>query len=231
MQSASLTATASFNQYGEAFWDKKGPYRSLHHINPARLAFIRRHITIKGKRILDIGCGGGILSESLAKAGAIVTGIDLSPVVLDAARQHAQLSGLMIDYRECASAECVANKEQYDHIVCMEMLEHVINPAAILRDIFHLLKPGGYAFLSTLNRTPKSYLAAIIAAEYLTRLVPKGTHQHEHFIRPEELVNMAEHADFTAIALCGMDYHPLLKTAFLSRNLSVNYLLAIQKPC
>lgn len=227
---ASLTGTASFNQHGSAFWDKQGPYRTLHYINPARLQFVQRFITLRGQNLLDIGCGGGILSEALFQKGALVTGIDLSPVVLQAAREHAAASGLSIAYREISSADLVAEGAQFDHIVCMEMLEHVRDPAAIFRDMHALLKPGGYAFVSTLNRTVKSWLAAILAAEYLTRIVPRGTHQHENFIRPDELVGMAEHAGFTAVSLAGMDYHPLLKTAVLSRNLAVNYLLCIQKP-
>lgn len=227
---ATLSGTASFNQHGHQFWDKTGPYRTLHHINPARLKFIQRFIALRGQNILDIGCGGGILSEALYRKGAHVTGIDLSPVVLDAARTHANEQGLAITYREISAHELAETGAQFDHITCMEMLEHVANPAAIFRDIERLLKPSGYAFLSTLNRTKKAWLGAIFAAEYLTNTVPRGTHNHEHFIRPDELVNMAEHAGLKAIALSGMDYHPLLKTAILSRKLDINYLLCVQKP-
>lgn len=224
-----MSSTSSFEQYGDKFWDKQGPYRSLHHINPARLKYITQHINPHGKTILDIGCGGGILAEALAQQGAIVSGIDISPSVLRAAREHATISGANINYREISTSDCVKNSEQYDHITCMEMLEHVANPAAVLRDIYALLKPQGYAFLSTLNRTTKSFLGAIVAAEYVMRLVPKGTHHHEHFIRPNELVNMAEHIGFTVVDLMGMDYHPFLKIAFLSRKLDINYLITLQK--
>lgn len=224
-----MSAT-SFDLHGADFWNLKGAYRTLHHINPARLQFIERFITLRGQRILDIGCGGGILSEALCYKGAIVNGIDLSANVLSAARTHAMQTGLTIDYRQISSNECVAQGEQYDHITCMEMLEHVSNPAAILRDIYALLKPNGYAFISTLNRNLTSFFAAIVAAEYLTKLVPKGTHKHQDFIRPTELVAMAKQAGLRPIALCGMDYHPLAKTAFLSHNLKINYLLAVQKP-
>lgn len=220
----------SFDLYGAQFWDKNGPYRTLHHINPARLQFIRRFIDPQGQRILDIGCGGGILTEALYHAGAKASGIDMSAAVIDAARDHAALENLAIDYRVQSTADCVAQGEQYDHITCLEMLEHVHDPGTILRDIHALLKPGGYAFFSTLNRTPKAWLLAIVAAEKITGLVPRGTHEYDGFIRPAELVNMAEHAGLEAVALCGMDYHPLLRRATLSRNLDINYLLATRKP-
>lgn len=223
-------STTSFDLHGEDFWNLKGAYRSLHHINPARMQFIERFISLRGQKILDIGCGGGILSEALVRKGAIVRGIDLSASVLSAANAHASQTGLSIDYRQISSHDCVQNGEQYDHITCMEMLEHVPSPAAILRDIYTLLKPNGYAFISTLNRNLRSYLGAIVAAEYVMKLVPKGTHCHRDFIQPQELVAMAEQAGLRPIALCGMDYHPFAKTAFLSRNLDINYLLAVQKP-
>ncbi|UJF24604.1 bifunctional 2-polyprenyl-6-hydroxyphenol methylase/3-demethylubiquinol 3-O-methyltransferase UbiG [Suttonella sp. R2A3] len=219
----------TFDQHGHQFWDEKGPYRTLHEINPARLAFIRRYIDPAHTTMLDIGCGGGILAESLTQAGAKVHGIDLSASVLEAAKTHAAEQMLEIDYRQCSSSDCVANDEQYDHITCMEMLEHVVDPAAVIRDIATLLKPGGYAFFSTLNRGLKSWLGAIVAAEYLTGIVPRGTHRHDWFITPAELTNMSNHAGLTPVALCGLDYHPLLQRANLSRNLDINYLLAVRK--
>lgn len=224
-----MTAT-SFDLHGADFWNPNGAYRSLHHINPARLQFIERFVDLRGKTILDIGCGGGILTEALVQKGAIASGIDLSQAVLDAASAHAAEQGLSIRYRRISSGDCVKNAEQYDHITCMEMLEHVSDPAAIMKDIYALLKPNGYAFFSTLNRNIASFFGAIVAAEYLMRLVPKGTHRHSDFIRPQELVAMAEQAGFTAVALSGMDYHPFAKTAFLSRHLHINYLLAVRKP-
>lgn len=219
----------SFDLHGAQFWDKNGPYRTLHHINPARMQFIRRHIEPRGTRILDIGCGGGILSEALYRDGARVAGIDLSQAVIEAARDHAALQGYDIDYRCISTRDCVTGGEQYDHITCLEMLEHVHDPGGILRDIHALLKPGGYAFFSTINRNAKARLLAIVAAEKLLRLVPRGTHEYSGFIRPQELVRMAEHAGLQAVALCGMDYHPLARTAVLSRNLDVNYLFAARK--
>lgn len=220
----------SFNQYGSGFWDKKGPYRTLHHINPARLKFMENYIHFAGARILDIGCGGGILAEAMAKKGAQVSAIDLSPTVITAAKEHLATTPLHVDYRLISSHDCVQNHEQYDHISCMEMLEHVPNPGLILRDIEAMLRPGGYAFLSTLNRNLKSLLTAKFAAEYLVKLVPKGTHDPEWFIKPEELAAMAKHAGLRPVAFSGMDYHPFLKTAVLSRDCSVNYLFAVQKP-
>lgn len=221
----------SFNQHGADFWNERGAYRTLHHINPARLQFIKRYIPLKNQRILDLGCGGGILSESLAREGAQVLGIDLSETVLNAARTHRDQQGLNIDYQQISSQQL---REQsalpFDAVMCLEMLEHVDNPAPILRDIHSLLKPEGYAFFSTINRTPRAYLGAIVVAEKLTSLVPKGTHDYHAFIKPEELCAMVEQAGLKPKALCGLDYHPLLKTATLSRKLDINYLLVAQKP-
>lgn len=219
----------TFNQHGHQFWDKKGPYRTLHEINPARLTFIQRHINPAHTTILDIGCGGGILAESLAEAGARVRGIDLSASVLEAARAHARENAVNVDYQQGNSSDCVARGERFDHITCMEMLEHVADPAAVIRDIAALLKPGGYAFFSTLNRSIKAWLGAIVAAEYLTGIVPRGTHHYDWFITPAELTNMTVQAGLTPVALCGLDYHPLLRRANLSRNLDINYLLAVRQ--
>ncbi|MDO4435672.1 MAG: bifunctional 2-polyprenyl-6-hydroxyphenol methylase/3-demethylubiquinol 3-O-methyltransferase UbiG [Cardiobacteriaceae bacterium] len=220
----------SFNQHGLDFWNPHGAYRTLHHINPARLQWIERYITLKNADILDIGCGGGILSESMAKKGARVTGIDLSESVLEAARLHRDAQGLSIDYQHISSQQLAEQAKRFDHITCLEMLEHVDNPASVLKDIYQLLKSGGYAFFSTLNRNSLSYLGAIVFAEKLTSLVPQGTHHYHAFIKPEELCAMVEHAGLKPKALCGLSYHPLLKTATLSRNLSINYLLLAQKP-
>lgn len=222
-------AIASFNQHGHAFWDLKGPYRTLHEINPTRLKLIERYVPLQGARILDIGCGGGILSEAMAKRGANVTGIDLSPSVLNAAREHATAEQINVTYHQCDSAALAAEGKTWQHITCMEMLEHVVDPSAVIHDIATLLEPGGYAFFSTLNRTRKSFLAAIVAAEYLTRMVPRGTHDHNWFITPAELGNMVEHAGLEIAGLFGMDYHPLMKTAHLSRNLDINYFLVARK--
>ena len=228
MQSVPLSADiGSFQQHGSAFWDAHGPYRTLHQINPARLQFIERFVDLQGLRVLDVGCGGGILSEALAERGASVVGIDLAESALQAAEAHR--AGQAVEYRLESSRDAVARGESFDAVTCMEMLEHVADPAAVLRDIHALLKPGGWAFFSTINRTLKARLGAVYAAEYLLRLVPQGTHQYDWFIKPAELSRMAERAGLAPVAFCGMDYLPLRQTARLSRNLDINYLFAARK--
>ena len=228
MVSAPLSADiGSFQQHGSAFWDVQGPYRTLHQINPARLQFVERFVVLSGLRVLDVGCGGGILSEALAERGASVLGIDLAESALQAAEAHR--AGQAVEYRLESSRETAARGEVFDVVTCMEMLEHVADPAAVLRDIHALLKPGGWAFFSTINRTFKARLGAVYAAEYLLRLVPQGTHQYDWFIKPAELSRMAERAGLTPVAFCGMDYLPLRQTARLSRHLDINYLFATRK--
>ena len=228
MVSAPLSADiGSFQQHGSAFWDVQGPYRTLHQINPARLQFVERFVDLRGLRVLDVGCGGGILSEALAERGATVLGIDLAESALQAAEAHR--AGQAVEYRLESSREVAARGETFDAVTCMEMLEHVADPAAVLRDIHALLKPGGWAFFSTINRTLKARLGAVYAAEYLLRLVPQGTHQYDWFIKPAELSRMAERAGLTPVAFCGMDYLPLRQSARLSRNLDINYLFAARR--
>ena len=228
MQSVPLSADiGSFQQHGSAFWDVQGPYRTLHQINPARLQFVERFVVLSGLRVLDVGCGGGILSEALAERGASVLGIDLAESALQAAEAHR--AGQAVEYRLESSRETAARGEVFDVVTCMEMLEHVADPAAVLRDIHALLKPGGWAFFSTINRTFKARLGAVYAAEYLLRLVPQGTHQYDWFIKPAELSRMAERAGLTPVAFCGMDYLPLRQSARLSRNLDINYLFAARR--
>ena len=228
MVSAPLSADiGSFQQHGSAFWDVQGPYRTLHQINPARLQFVERFVVLSGLRVLDVGCGGGILSEALAERGASVLGIDLAESALQAAEAHR--AGQAVEYRLESSRETAARGEVFDVVTCMEMLEHVADPAAVLRDIHALLKPGGWAFFSTINRTFKARLGAVYAAEYLLRLVPQGTHQYDWFIKPAELSRMAESAGLAPVAFCGMDYLPLRQSARLSRNLDINYLFAARR--
>ena len=228
MVSAPLSADiGSFQQHGSAFWDVQGPYRTLHQINPARLQFVERFVVLSGLRVLDVGCGGGILSEALAERGASVLGIDLAESALQAAEEHR--AGQAVEYRLESSRETAARGEVFDVVTCMEMLEHVADPAAVLRDIHALLKPGGWAFFSTINRTLKARLGAVYAAEYVLRLVPQGTHQYDWFIKPAELSRMAERAGLTPVAFCGMDYLPLRQSARLSRNLDINYLFAARR--
>ena len=205
----------------------QGPYRTLHQINPARLQFVERFVVLSGLRVLDVGCGGGILSEALAERGASVLGIDLAESALQAAEAHR--AGQAVEYRLESSRETAARGEVFDVVTCMEMLEHVADPAAVLRDIHALLKPGGWAFFSTINRTLKARLGAVYAAEYLLHLVPQGTHQYDWFIKPAELSRMAERAGLTPVAFCGMDYLPLRQSARLSRNLDINYLFAARR--
>ena len=228
MVSAPLSADiGSFQQHGSAFWDVHGPYRTLHQINPARLQFIERFVVLSGLRVLDVGCGGGILSEALAERGASVLGIDLAESALQTAEEHR--AGQAVKYRLESSRETAARGEVFDVVTCMEMLEHVADPAAVLRDIHALLKPGGWAFFSTINRTLKARLGAVYAAEYLLHLVPQGTHQYDWFIKPAELSRMAERAGLAPVAFCGMDYLPLRQSARLSRNLDINYLFAARR--
>lgn len=228
MQSVPLSADiGSFQQHGSAFWDVQGPYRTLHQINPARLQFVERFVVLSGLRVLDVGCGGGILSEALAERGASVLGIDLAESALQAAEAHR--AGQAVEYRLESSHETAARGEVFDVVTCMEMLEHVADPAAVLRDIHALLKPGGWAFFSTINRTLKARLGAVYAAEYLLHLVPQGTHQYDWFIKPAELSRMAERAGLAPVAFCGMDYLPLRQSARLSRNLDINYLFAARR--
>ena len=228
MVSAPLSADiGSFQQHGSAFWDVQGPYRTLHQINPARLQFVERFVVLSGLRVLDVGCGGGILSEALAERGASVLGIDLAESALQAAEAHR--AGQAVEYRLESSRETAERGEVFDVVTCMEMLEHVADPAAVLRDIHALLKPGGWAFFSTINRTLKARLGAVYAAEYLLRLVPQGTHQYDWFIKPAELSRMATRAGLTPVAFCGMDYLPLRQSARLSRNLDINYLFAARR--
>ena len=228
MVSAPLSADiGSFQQHGSAFWDVQGPYRTLHQINPARLQFVERFVVLSGLRVLDVGCGGGILSEALAERGASVLGIDLAESALQAAEAHR--AGQAVEYRLESSRETAARGEVFDVVTCMEMLEHVADPAAVLLDIHALLKPGGWAFFSTINRTFKARLGAVYAAEYLLHLVPQGTHQYDWFIKPAELSRMAERAGLTPVAFCGMDYLPLRQSARPSRNLDINYLFAARR--
>lgn len=214
-----------FDAIAHRFWDPDGDFRPLHLINPVRVGFIAERCQIKGARVLDIGCGGGLLCEALAQLGGTVTGIDLAPTMLESARLHAAERGISIDYR-LLSAETLAASApaSFDVITCMEMVEHVPDPAAILRAIGALLRPGGAAFLSTLNRTPRSFLQAIIAAEYLFRLVPRGTHEYERLVRPSELAQWGRAADLTLREVSGLAFDPFTSQARLSDDPGVNYL-------
>ncbi|MGD9584629.1 MAG: bifunctional 2-polyprenyl-6-hydroxyphenol methylase/3-demethylubiquinol 3-O-methyltransferase UbiG [Lysobacterales bacterium] len=222
---------SKFDQQAHAWWDREGPSRALHDLNPVRLAFIAEHAELAGARVLDLGCGGGILSEALAVAGARVTAIDLSQEQIEVARLHALESGLAIDYRPCPSAALTEEQPaSFDVITCMEMLEHVPEPEAILADCARLLKPGGKLFLSTINRGPKSFALAIVAAEHLLRLLPTGTHRYALFLRPSEIARGLREQGLVLRGLEGLHYNPFSRRASRNRDVSVNYLAWAEKP-
>lgn len=222
---------ANFNQYAHQWWNTEGEFGALHKINPLRLSFIQRHIDLGAISALDIGCGGGILSESMAESGASVTGIDLAEEVLNVAKLHALDTGVKVNYlTSSAEAHAQSHPDCYDCVTCMEMLEHVPDPQSIIQAAADATKPGGFVFFSTLNRSNKSLLLAIFTAEYLLNVVPKGTHQHDKFIKPSELGQMARQAGLVLIDTAGIDYNPVFKRCALSNDVSINYLMAFQKP-
>jgi len=220
-----------FGDLAARWWDTESEFKPLHAINPLRLGWIREHTgDFAGKSVLDVGCGGGILAESLAAAGARVVGIDLADASLQVARLHGLESGVQVDYR-CISAEQLAREEPagYDVVTCMEMLEHVPDPVPIVRACATLAKPGGQVFFSTLNRNPKAFLHAIAGAEYLLKLLPKGTHHYDGFIKPSELAAWVRQAGLDVADLKGLTYQPLTRHYALSTDVSVNYLMATRK--
>ena len=214
-----------FGSRAERWWDPTGDFKTLHAVNPLRLGFISRHIELTGKQVLDVGCGGGILSESMAKQGARVTGIDLSAQLIDIAELHGLESGIQAEY-ETVSVEAFAERHpaQFDCVTCMELLEHVPKPDSVVEACARLVKPGGKVFFSTLNRHPKAYLLAILGAEYLLKMIPKGTHDYQTFIKPSELAAMARVAGLEIDEMTGVDYNPLGQSFFLTRDLRVNYI-------
>ncbi len=220
-----------FSDLAHRWWDPTSEFRPLHEINPLRLEWINALVPLAGKRVLDVGCGGGILAEAIAKKGANVKGIDLSEKALKVAELHSLESEVQVSY-ELIAAEALAAREagQYDVVTCMEMLEHVPDPSAIVQACATLVKPGGRVFFSTLNRNPKSYLFAIIGAEYMLRLLPRGTHDYAKFIKPAELSQFARNANLEVQALKGMTYNPLTKIYSLNHDTDVNYLVACSKP-
>lgn len=215
-----------FAQHAAQWWDKQGPLKTLHDINDARLEFINSQNPLSGRTVLDVGCGGGILCEAMAKRGAEVTGIDAEGSAIQVAREHALTSHLQIDYVNSPIEEY--KHSGFDIITCMEMLEHVQNPELVLEHCRRLLKPGGFLFLSTISRTMKAYAGAIVLAEYVLNLLPRQTHDYDKFIKPSELVAMARAYDFNLVDMSGLQYNPLLRTASLNKDVSVNYLLALQ---
>ncbi len=221
---------AKFSELASRWWDPDSEFKPLHDINPLRLEYIDDLADLEGKRVVDIGCGGGILTESMALRGAEVTGIDMAEASLSVARLHQLESGVQVDYRQ-TTAEQLAEElpEQFDVVTCMEMLEHVPDPASVIAACARLAKPGGHIFFSTINRTPKAYLFAIIGAEYLLHLLPKGTHEYSKFITPAELDGWARAAGLEIDNLTGMSYNPLTKRYKLDRDIDVNYLAHYRK--
>ncbi|OPX54687.1 3-demethylubiquinone-9 3-methyltransferase [Oceanospirillum multiglobuliferum] len=231
-QNVDFSEVAKFEALASRWWDRESEFKPLHDINPLRLNFIDERVGLAGKKVLDVGCGGGILSESMALRGADVSGIDMGEAPLSVAKLHQLESGLQINYRRI-TAEELAEQEpaQYDVVTCLEMLEHVPNPAGVIAACARLVKPGGQVFFSTINRNPKAYLFAIVGAEYVMKMLPKGTHDFSKFIRPSELGNWCRNAGLKNADLTGMTYNPLTKQYKLdSKDVSVNYLLQCLKP-
>ena len=219
-----------FGKLAHHWWDPQGKFKTLHVINPLRIDYINRHCPLAGLKVLDVGCGGGILSEALASSGAQVTGIDLGEKAIRIAKLHQIESGSNINY-EVLSAENMAIREpaSYDVITCMEMLEHVPDPEAIVHACATLAKPGGTVFFSTLNRNSKAYALAVLGAEYILGMLPRGTHDYSRFIRPSELAHWCRNVRLDVFDLCGIQYHPLRQTFTLGGDVSINYLIATRK--
>ena len=217
---------AKFEALATRWWDPESEFRTLHQINPLRLEFINERAPLEGKKVLDVGCGGGILSESMATRGARVTGIDMGEKPLAVAKLHLKESGLEVDYRQTtAEALAIEEPESFDIITCMEMVEHVPDPASVINACSRLVRPGGELFFSTINRTPKAWLFAIVGAEYLLNILPKGTHSYEKFIRPSELEKWARESGLVSKEITGMHYNPFTDHYWLAPGVEVNYLL------
>jgi len=222
---------AKFDALATRWWDPDGEFRTLHEINPLRLDWIRRYVELDGATVADVGCGGGILAEAMAGCGATVTGVDMAEGPLAVAKLHQVESGAEVDYRRATAEDLAAERPgSYDVVTCLELLEHVPSPVKVIAAVFELLRPGGHAFFSTINRNPKSFLFAIVGAEYLLRLLPAGTHEYRKFIRPSELDGWARRAGLDLVASIGMQYNPLTKAYTLGADLGVNYLMCYRKP-
>lgn len=222
---------AKFDALASRWWDPAGEFRPLHEINPLRLDYIRQRATLRGSRVVDIGCGGGILTESMAKLGAIVTGIDMADRPLAVARLHQAESGANVEYLQTTAEElAMKHAGQFDVVTCLEMLEHVPSPSIVIAACAELVRPGGDIFFSTINRNLKSFLFAIVGAEYVLRLLPAGTHEYEKFIRPSELEAWSRHTGLELKGSIGLHYNPLTQEYSLGENIDVNYLMHFQRP-
>jgi len=221
---------ARFESAASRWWDPEGEIRTLHDINPVRLAYVERSAPLNGRKVVDVGCGGGVLAEAMARAGAHVVGLDLAAELLQVAELHALESNVPVTYRrETAEQHAAANPAAYDVVTCMEMLEHVPDPAAVIEALATLARTDGEIFVSTINRTPRAYLHAVLGAEYLLRLLPTGTHTYAKFIRPSELAAWAKAAGLQVVDIAGMDYHPFARSARLSGDARINYLVHLRK--
>ncbi|MHB8253604.1 MAG: bifunctional 2-polyprenyl-6-hydroxyphenol methylase/3-demethylubiquinol 3-O-methyltransferase UbiG [Acidiferrobacter sp.] len=231
VQNADPKELQRFEAVASTWWDPAGPLKTLHGMNPLRLQFIKEHAPLAGLRVLDVGCGGGLLSEGLAEAGAHVTGIDLAHEALLVARLHAAENGLSIDYRETAVEDLARDPAQapFDVVTCLEMLEHVPDPSSVVKACATLVKPGGHVFFSTINRTPRAWLMAVLGAEYLLNLLPRGTHEYARFIRPSELAAWMRNARLTPVTTRGMRYIPFVEHYSLSADVDINYLVCARR--
>ena len=224
-QNADPAEIAKFTALAQSWWDPNGPSKMLHELNPLRLRYVDRAIAVPGKQVLDVGCGGGILSESMARAGARVLGIDLSAALIEVAELHALQAKIPVEYRTAAVEDLARERPgAFDAVTCMEMLEHVPDPAAALQSLAALAKPAGDVIVSTLNRHPQAFAVAILGAEYIAQVLPRGTHEYLKFIRPSELARWGRAAGLELIDLCGIAYNPLTRAFRLSPNTNVNYL-------
>ena len=231
MSNVDPSEIARFQAAASRWWDPQGEMRPLHDLNPVRLEFVERAAGLAGLDVLDVGCGGGLLAEAMARKGARVVGLDLASDLLQVAKLHALETGVQLDYGlESAEDHARNHAAAYDVVTCMEMLEHVPDPAAIITALAQLVRPGGQVFLSTINRTPRAYAMAILGAEYLLRLLPPGTHTYEKFIRPSELSAWAKAAGLTVVDVTGIDYEPFSRKAGLKQDASVNYLMHLRRP-
>jgi 2-polyprenyl-6-hydroxyphenyl methylase/3-demethylubiquinone-9 3-methyltransferase len=229
MSNSDAAEIQKFEAAAHRFWDVDGEFKPLHKLNPVRARYVAERCTLAGASVLDVGCGGGLLAETLARAGAQVTGIDLAPSMVETARLHALDSGLTIDYRVEDASALLKSSVKYDVVTCMEMLEHVPDPAATVDVLGKLVRPGGHVFISTINRNFRSFALAIVGAEYVANLVPRGTHEYDRLLKPSEVARFARAAGLEVMDIAGLQYDPLREQCSLDSNPSVNYLVHLTR--